>query len=129
MGMHAAITFSALPLFVGALLSDWAYARTYEIQWTNFASWLVAGGVVMAALALLWAAADSFRPSARRDRRHWIYLLLLLFTVLLGFINSLVHARDAWAAMPTATVLSAIVVLLVAAASGVGLMAPRRGSA
>lgn len=127
--MHAVIAFSSLPLFVGALLSDWAYARTYEVQWTNFASWLVAGGVVMAALALLWAAADTLRPSARRGRRGWIYLLTLLSAVLLGFINSLVHAKDAWAAMPDATVLSAIVVLLVAAASGIGLMAPQRSAA
>ena len=127
--MHAAITFSSLPLFVGALLSDWAYARTYEVQWTNFASWLVAGGVVMAVLALLWAAADTLSSRTWRDRRSWIYLLLLLSTVVLGFINSLVHAKDAWAAMPAATVLSVIVVLLVAVASGIGVMAQRRRAA
>ncbi len=127
--MHAAITFSSLPLFVGALLSDWAYARTYEVQWTNFASWLVAGGVVMAILALLWAAADTVSSRTWRDRRSGIYLLLLLSTVVLGVINSLVHAKDAWAAMPAATVLSVIVVLLVAVASGIGLMAQRRRAA
>ena len=127
--MHAAITFSSLPLFVGALLSDWAYARTYEVQWTNFASWLVAGGVVMAMLALLWAAADTLGSRTRRDRRRGIYLLLLLSTVVLGFVNSLVHAKDAWAAMPTATVLSLIVVLLVGAASVIGLITQRRSAA
>jgi uncharacterized membrane protein len=127
--MHATIAFSSLPLFVGALLSDQAYARTYEVQWTNFASWLVAGGLVMAALALLWAVADILVSRAWRDRRGWIYLLLLLATVVLGFINSLVHAQDAWAAMPSATALSVIVVLLVAAASGLGLVMQRRRSA
>ena len=41
--VHAVLASSALPLFLGALLSDWAYSSSYEIQWTNFASWLIAG--------------------------------------------------------------------------------------
>ncbi len=76
--MHAVLTFSTLPLFLGALLSDWAYARSYQVQWTNFASWLIAGGLVLAGLALLWAAVDVLRSSATRHRRGVIYLLLLL---------------------------------------------------
>ena len=119
--MHAVIAFSALPLFLGALLSDWAYASSYEVQWTHFASWLIAGGLVFAGLALLWAAVDVLRSSATRHRRGAIYLLLLLASFVLGFINALVHARDAWAAMPGGLVLSAVVLLLAAAASVMGL--------
>ena len=44
-----------LPLFIGALLSDWAYSATYQIQWINFASWLIAGALVFTGLALLWS--------------------------------------------------------------------------
>jgi uncharacterized membrane protein len=91
------------------------------VQWTNFASWLIAGGLVVAGIALLWATVDVFRSSATRHRRGAIYLLLLLASFVLGFINALVHARDAWAAMPAGLMLSIVVLLLAAAASVAGL--------
>jgi uncharacterized membrane protein len=119
--MHAVLGFSALPLFLGALLSDWAYARSYQVQWTNFAAWLIVGGLIVAGIALLWAAVDVLRSSATRDRRGAVYLLLLLASFVLGFVNALVHAKDGWAAMPTGLALSAAVLLLMAAASLVGL--------
>lgn len=123
--MHAVLAFSALPLFLGALLSDWAYARSEQVQWTNFAAWLIAGGLVFAGLALLWAAVDVLRT--RAHRRGALYLLLLLGSVALGFVNALVHAKDGWAAMPAGLVLSAVVLLLAAVASGIGLAGlPRR---
>jgi uncharacterized membrane protein len=127
--MHSVLAFSALPLFLGALLSDRAYARSYEVQWTNFSSWLIAGGLVFAGLSLLWAAADVLRSSDTRDRRGVIYLVLLLASFVAGFANALVHARDAWAAMPTGLILSVIVVLLAAAASLTGLADLRRRTA
>jgi len=127
--MHAVIAFSAVPLFLGALLSDWAYASSYEVQWTHFASWLIAGGLVFAGLALVWAAVDVLRLSATRHRGGAIYLLLLLASFVLGFINALVHARDAWAAMPAGLVLSALVLLLAVAASVMGLASLRRRTA
>ena len=124
--MHAVLAFSALPLFLGALLSDWAYAASSQVQWTNFASWLIAGALFLAGLALLWAAVDVLRSRAPRHRGAVFYLLLLLATVVLGFINALVHARDGWAVMPAGLVLSVLVVLLVAVASVTGLLGLRR---
>jgi uncharacterized membrane protein len=126
--MHATLTFAALPLFLGALFSDWAYARSYEVQWTNFASWLIAGGLLLAGLALLWGLVDLLR-SSMRHRRHGMYLLLLLLGFGVGFVNALVHAMDGWAAMPTGLVLSVVVVLLVAVASVMGLLTLRRRAA
>ena len=38
-----------LPLFLGALLSDAAYASSYEVQCINFAEWLIAGGLLVGA--------------------------------------------------------------------------------
>jgi uncharacterized membrane protein len=119
--MHAVITLSALPLFVGALLSDWAYSSSFEPQWINFSSWLIAGALVLAGVALLWALVDVLQRRARL-----IYLLLLLVTFVLGFINALVHARDAAATMPSGLVLSAVVLVLAALAGGVGLAGWRR---
>lgn len=119
--MHAIFASSSLPLFLGALLSDWAYASSYEIQWLNFAAWLSAGGLLIAGLALLWAAQDVLRSSVSRHRRGLMYLSLLLATFVVGFINALVHGKDGWAAMPTGLILSAVVVVLAAAASAIGL--------
>ncbi len=41
--LHAVLLAATLPLFLGGLLSDIAYALSYEIQWSNFAAWLIAG--------------------------------------------------------------------------------------
>lgn len=127
--MHAILLFSALPLFLGALLSDWAYAASYQVQWTNFASWLIAGGLIFAGFALLWAAIDFFRAGVSRDRRSGLYLLLLFAAVVLSFVNALVHAKDAWAAMPAGLWLSVLVLLLMLVASGLGWSSLRRGVA
>lgn len=122
-GLHpvqAVLLISAFPLFLGALLSDWAYSSTYVIQWTNFASWLVAGGLVFTVLALLWAVVGLFRADIRRASGAWLHVGLLTATFILGFINSLVHAKDAWAAMPGGFILSALVLILIVAAIWTG---------
>src|SRR3546814_2173755 len=36
--MHAILLAGTVPLFLGAMLSDIAYASSYQVQWTNFAS-------------------------------------------------------------------------------------------
>ena len=66
--LHAILLASAIPLFLGALLSDWAYASSYEVQWTNFASWLILGGLVFGGFALVWAFIEWLRDSARRAK-------------------------------------------------------------
>lgn len=125
--IHLVLLVSPLPLFLGALLGDWAYASTYQVQWTNFASWLIAGGLLFAALALLWALLRLLRSGVRRHRRAWLHAGLLLATVLLGVLNALVHARDAWAAMPEGFILSGLVLLLAMAALWTGFSGWREG--
>lgn len=125
--MHAAVLAGTIPLFLGALLSDWAYAASYQIQWTNFASWLIAGGLVFAGFALLWSLVDAIRAEAARRRGRWLYFGLILATFVLGFINALVHAKDAWAAMPEGLILSAIVFVLALAATWAGFSSPKAG--
>lgn len=116
--MHAVISTSALPLFLGAFLSDWAYSGSFQPQWINFSSWLIAGALVLTGVAMLWALVELLRR-----RGSLISLLLLLATFVLGFVNALVHARDAAATMPTGLVLSVVVLVLAAVAAGVGLTA------
>jgi len=121
--LHAALLGGATTLFLGALLSDIAYARTYEIQWNNFASWLIAGGLVVAGAALVCAVIGLL--PARRTRQSILHALVLLATGILGFLNALWHARDAWASMPGGLVLSVIVLVLAFIAAWLGFASPR----
>ena len=125
--LHALLLASALPLFLGGFLSDLAYDSNYQIQWINFAAWLIAGAMVFTGLALLWALIDLIRP-ARRGGRALLYFLLLLATFILGLIDNFVHARDAYATMPTGLILSAIATVLTLLAVSVGFSTLRRGS-
>ena len=49
--------------------------------------------------------------------RRGLYFFLLLATWVLGFIDALVHAKDAWASMPEGLILSAVVAALAIAAT------------
>lgn len=109
---QALLLAGGFPLFLGAALSDWAYGSSYEVQWANFASWLVAGGLVFAGFALLGSLIGLVR--AGRHGRRFMPVLLLLATWVLGFVNALVHAKDGWAMMPEGLILSVIVTLLAA---------------
>jgi len=125
--LHAILLGGTLPAFLGALLTDVAYYSSYEIQWKNFASWLIVGGLVFCGLALLASLVGLIGRTPRRGRRG-VYVILLLATFVLGVLNALIHAADAWASMPTGLVLSAIVVVLAAAASVLGYSRPAAGS-
>lgn len=117
--LHTTLLAGTVPLFLGALLSDIAYFKNYQIQWSNFASWLIAGGLLFCGLALIFALANVIR--ARDKRQPLLYFLLLLATFALGLINAFQHAKDAWAVMPSGLVLSVIVLLLSFASVWVGL--------
>lgn len=117
--LHAFLLAGTVPLFLGALLSDLAYSESYEVQWKNFASWLIVGGLVFGGFALLCALIELLRAD-RRGQRPILYFLLLLSAWVLGFINALVHAKDAWASMPAALILSVIVAVLTVAAAVLG---------
>ena len=124
--LHMALIAFAAPLFLGGLLSDVAYARTYQIQWLNFAAWLIAGAMVFTGLALAWSAVGLLSAAGRRGLRL-IGLLLLLATFVVGFLSSLSHARDAWASMPEGLVEALIATVLVLAALATGLWPASRG--
>ena len=125
--LHAFLLAGCVPLFLGALLADWAYSSTYEIQWTNFASWLLVGAMVLGGFALLWALIDLLRADRSWRGRPLIYLLVLLAAFIVGFIDALVHAKDAWAKMPEALILSVIVTILVVIACWLGFSTWRSG--
>ena len=125
--LHAMFLAFPLVLFVGALLSDLAYQSTYEIQWANFSAWLIAGGLFVGAFALLWALVDLIRGGSARKGRITLYFVVLLVMWVLGFINALVHAKDAWATMPAGLYLSIVVAILALIAAWVGYSGFRAG--
>ena len=119
---HAAALAGAFPLFLGALLCDWAYYNKHQIQWSNFASWLLIGAMVMLSIALLCAIIGFFRGTRRP-----LYLLVLAATWLVGLFDALHHGRDAWAIMPTALVLSFLATVLALVATWLGFASVRAG--
>lgn len=123
---HAVLLAGTIPLFLAALLSDIAYAQTYHVQWTNFASWLVAGGLLLGGITLVLALVGLRHPD-RRGGRYLVYCALLLAIWILGFVNSLVHAKDAWASMPGGLVLSAVGTVLACVATWIGFSSFRTG--
>ncbi|MDF3197423.1 hypothetical protein P3C29_01910 [Pseudomonas sp. 1912-s] len=126
--LHATLLAGTVPLFLGALLSDIAYYQTYQIQWSNFAAWLIAGALLFCGLAGLFALVNLLRAD-RKAGRPTVYFLLLLGTWALGLVNAFEHAKDAWAVMPSGLVLSAVVTLLACVTTWVGLTNLRSGGA
>ncbi len=118
--LHAILLAFPFPLFLGALISDFAYWSTYHVQWINFSSWLIAGALLVGAFALLWALIEVLGSGGNRTQRVVAYFFALLVMWVLGFVNALVHAKDAWATMPGGLYLSIVVTLLALAAAWIG---------
>lgn len=111
-------------LFLGALLSDVAYSQTYEVQWANFASWLIAGGLLLGGILVAVATVNFFRRSD--GTRPGLMLALVGLMWIIGLFNAFVHSHDGWAMMPTGLILSVIVALIAFAAAVVGLRHSQR---
>lgn len=118
--LHAILLGGTVTLFLGALLSDIAYHQSYQNQWSNFSSWLLAGAEVFCGLVLVFALVGLLRASHKRGQ-PLTYFLLVLATFVLGLVNCFQHAKDAWAVMPGGLVLSIIVFILACVTAWMGL--------
>ncbi len=76
---------------------------------------------------VLWALVNLFRRGTARKERLIVYFGVLLAMWVLGFVNALVHAKDAWATMPEGLYLSAITTLLALVAAWIGYSGFRTG--
>ena len=101
--------------FTGALLTDLAYDNSGgNLLWVNFSSWLLAAGLLFGVIAAILMLIDFARLVELRTTFGWGSFLLLVVTLVIEFVNSLVHARDGWTAVvPTGLILSAISALLI----------------
>lgn len=118
--LHAILLAFLFPLFLGTLVSDIAYWNTFQIQWSNFAQWLNAGGLLVGAFVVVWAAIDALRHRRGTRGRVVLYLAVLLAAWICGLFNALAHAKDAWAVMPEALWWSGISAGLALLASWLG---------
>lgn len=93
--------FLAFPvaLFSGALVSDIAYLRTSEIQWSNFAAWMITGALVFGGVALAWSVLGLILFRRAGFRRAAPYALLLAVGWLAGLVNAFQHSRDGWSSV------------------------------
>lgn len=122
--LHALLLAFPIVLFSGGLAADITYLNSGEIQWTNFAAWLIAFAMVFLAPVILWAIIIVWRW---RSPRAIMYLLLLAVLAIIGLINNFHHSHDAWSSVgSTGLLLSIISTVLVLIA---GLIAHSRRSA
>lgn len=114
--LHGILLSFPIALFTGAVVTDIAYLNTAEMQWTNFSSWLIAGGLAFGALVVVWALVDA--GLARKTgglRGALVYPGVLAIMWILGLFNAFQHSRDAWSSVGalglTLSILSALLAL------------------
>lgn len=98
--IHAILAGFPFALFSSGLAADIAYLKTAEIQWTNFAAWLITGALLVGGVVLAWALAALLIGFRSPDRtRRIIYVLLLMAMWIMGLINAFKHSQDAWSSV------------------------------
>jgi uncharacterized membrane protein len=106
-----------IALFSSAVISDIAYLKSAQMQWSNFSAWLIVGAQVFGGVAGVWAIIDlalSWRTPARRAAV--IHVVALALAWIVGLINAFKHSQDAWSSVGafglTLSILSTVLVLV-----------------
>lgn len=119
LSLHGRLVPLGAGLLLAALATDLLYWRTVMVEWETFSVWLIAGGLMLAALSGVALIVDLI--AGRGRRLSWLRFLLFTAVVVLAVFNVFVHSRDGYTAVvPTGLALSAVtaVLLLIAAALG-----------
>jgi uncharacterized membrane protein len=109
--LHPGLIASGATLLIATFVSDVLYWQTLLFQWNNVSEWLLAAGLVLAALAAIAFLIDL---ALRRFRKvAWRCLAGLTVAALLSVLNAFVHSRDAYTAVvPEGIILSALVTVI-----------------
>lgn len=120
--IHAMLVPFPIACFIGALLTDIAYAKSANVQWANFSIWLITAGLVMGGLAALAGITDfAGDPKIRRIGAAWAHGLINIAVWVIELFNAFVHSRDGWTSVvPTGITLSAVAVALLAVSGWLG---------
>jgi uncharacterized membrane protein len=120
--IYALLASFSIACFLGAFVMDIVYWRSMSFMWVTFSVWLLAAGLVAAALAMI-AGAVAFIVD-RRVRMLGptrIQVLGYALVIVLSLLNAFVHSRDGYTAVvPTGIILSGVVVLIVMIAGWMG---------
>jgi uncharacterized membrane protein len=125
--LHPGLIAAGSTLLIATFASDFLYWRTLLFQWNNVSEWLLAAGLILAALATIAFVIDLVLR--RVGRIAWVRFGGLAVAALLGLVNAFIHSRDAYTAVvPEGIILSAIVtvILIVVGVSGGWSLASRR---
>ncbi|MFN4296248.1 MAG: DUF2231 domain-containing protein [Brevundimonas sp.] len=117
--LHAMLLAFPIALFSSAAAFDVAYLNTAEMQWSNFAAWMLAGAQVFGGLLLVWAVISAVLARRRGGfMRALIYLGVLAVMWVLGLVNSFHHARDAWSSVGATGLILSILCAVLAMIAG-----------
>lgn len=109
--LHPLLIAPAAGLLITAFVTDLLYWKTILIQWETFSIWLLAGGLVLAALSGLALLVDV--KVGHMHPINWGRFAILAVAALLSLLNAFIHSRDGYTAViPQGIMLSAIVTLL-----------------
>ena len=120
--IHALLVPFPIAFFLGAFVTDLAYAHTANLSWQYFSVWLITAGLVMGGLAALAGLIDYLGDrQVRAQRPATPHMLLNIAALLLSLLNAFVHSRDGWTAVvPQGLVLSGVVVAILAVSGWLG---------
>jgi uncharacterized membrane protein len=112
--IHPMLVPFPIAFFIGAFLSDLAYLARGDMFWATAAFWLLAGGLVGAALAAAAGLTDFLGDNRiRRLPDAWMHMIGNVAAVVLEAVNLYVRLDDAIAAVASPGVyLSGAVFLL-----------------
>jgi uncharacterized membrane protein len=121
--LHPLTVSIPITCFVGALLTDIAYAQTALLQWANFSAWLLAFGVAFGVIAGVLGAIDFSNPEVRRKAPAWPHAIGNGIALIVALFNCFVHSRDGWTSVvPTGLTLSAITVAIMLVTGPLGAL-------
>lgn len=119
--VHAILLAFPIALFSAGLASDIAYLKSAAIQWTNFSSWLIAGGCFFGGLVLAWAIVAVVFPGRATQSRALAYLVAVAVMFIAGLINAFQHSHDGWSSVgSTGLTLSIVSTLAALVATAIG---------
>src|SRR6201999_2682244 len=108
--IHQMLVPFSVAYLIGAFATDLAYWRTALVMWERFSVWLIAAGLVIAALAAIAAAIDLLISG---QKPAWLRAFIFVVAIVLSIVNVLIHSRDGYTAVvPTGLALSGLVTIL-----------------
>ena len=84
-------------LFSLGTATDAVYLRTAQMQWSNFSSWAIVGGLIFGGAAFVWSLIDL--AWGRRGVLHLLYSGVLGVLCLVGLANAFKHSQDGWSSV------------------------------